>query len=375
MKISKVSDIIGIINKIAPASLAESWDNSGFQIGDPSTEVKRIMVALDPAPDVVDSAIDSSCQLLVTHHPLIFKPLKSISASNPQGALIQKAIKNGLSIVSMHTNYDIANGGLNDLLAAKIGLSAFVPLSVTASTELVKLIVFVPTDHLVQVRSALLPFASTQGNYRDCSFSAGGEGTFTPLAGALPFIGKVAELANVMEERLELLIDRLQLPKAIKSMLAAHPYEEPAFDIYPLLNDGEKVGLGRIGRLLKPLTLAEYAGQIKMNLSAPSLRFVGDSEAVISKVALCSGSGSSLLRDAARAGADVLVTGDIKYHEARDAQGLGLALIDAGHFSTEIIMVNDIAERLGLALNEAGFKDCLVEACRSETDPFLILDC
>lgn len=375
MKISKVSDIIGIINKIAPASLAESWDNSGFQIGDPSTEVKRIMVALDPTPDVVASAIESVCQLLVTHHPLIFKPLKSISASNPQGALIQKAIKNGLSIVSMHTNYDIANGGLNDLLAAKIGLSASVPLSVTASTELVKLIVFVPTDHLVQVRLALLPFASTLGNYCNCSFSAGGEGTFTPLVGANPFIGKIAELANVREERLELLIDRLQLPRAIKSMLAAHPYEEPAFDIYPLLNDGGKVGLGRIGRLLKPLTLVEYAGEIKINLSASSLRFVGDPEAVISKVALCSGSGSSLLRETVRAGADVLVTGDVKYHEARDAQELGLSLIDAGHFPTEIIMVNDMVKRLGLALNAAGFKDCLVEACRTETDPFLILDC
>jgi dinuclear metal center YbgI/SA1388 family protein len=372
MKIPKTADIVGIINKIAPMVLAEAWDNPGLQIGDPTAEVTRIMVALDPTPNVIDSAITASCQLLVTHHPLIFKPLKSISTATPRGALILKAIKGGLSIVSLHTNYDIASGGLNDLLASKIGLSSCVPLKVTIAREFVKLVVFVPVGNLEQLRSALLPFAALLGKYRDCSFSAGGDGTFTPLEGAEPFTGTVGVLAKVHEERLELLIERVQLPRAVKALLAVHPYEEPAFDIYPVLNEGDKLGLGRIGRLLEPLTLAEYAGQLRKVLSAPSLRFVGDPAARISKVALCSGSGASLLHDAARSGADVLVTGDVKYHEARDAEDMGLALIDAGHYPTEIIMVHEMTERLGQALVKAGYADCQVEACKTETDPFRI---
>jgi dinuclear metal center YbgI/SA1388 family protein len=370
MKIPKVADIAGIINKIAPVALAESWDNPGLQVGDPAAEVSNIMVALDPTPDVIDSALNASCQLLVTHHPLIFKPLKSISTSTPQGTIIQKAIKGGLSIVSLHTNYDIASGGLNDLLARKIGLASCVPLKMTATNELVKLVVFVPAESLEQLRSALFPFAATLGNYQDCSFAAGGVGTFTPLAGADPFVGAVGELARVKEERLELLIPRTQLSRAVRILLAAHPYEEPAFDIYPLLNEGEKLGLGRIGRLSEPMTLAKYAGKLKKELSSQSLRYVGDPDVKVSKVALCSGSGASLLREAVRAGADVLVTGDVKYHEARDAEDLGIALIDAGHFPTEIIMVSEITERLSRSLAAAGYTNCQIESCQTETDPF-----
>jgi dinuclear metal center YbgI/SA1388 family protein len=272
----------------------------------------------------------------------------------------------------MHTNYDIACGGLNDLLAVKIGLSSVVPLKVTASSELVKLVVFVPLEHVERLRSALLPFAASQGNYRDCSFSTGGTGTFTPVDGAVPFTGTVGVLARVPEERLELLIERGTLPRAVKALLAAHPYEEPAFDLCPLLNEGEKRGIGRIGRLPEPVTLAEYAGRLRTVLSAPALRYVGDPATRISKVALCSGSGSSLLHEAHRSGADLLVTGDVKYHEARDAEDLGMALIDAGHFPTEIIMVHEITERLGRALNAAGYTDCLIESCKTETDPFRI---
>lgn len=372
MKIPRTADIVGIINKIAPVALAETWDNPGLQIGDPAAEVTRIMVALDPAPDVIESALSASCQLLVTHHPLIFKPLKSISTSNPLGSAIHKAIKGGLSVVAMHTNYDVASGGLNDLLADKIGLSSVMPLKITTTSEVIKLVVYVPVDHLEQVRSELFPFAALQGKYRDCSFTAGGTGTFTPLEGSEPFVGRVGVLAEVREERLELLIGRSLLPKAVKALLAVHPYEEPAFDVYPLLNEGEKLGLGRIGSIPKPLSLVEYAGHLRKILSAPTLRYVGGPETKISKVALCSGSGASLLRDAVRAGADVLVTGDVKYHEARDAEDLGVAVIDAGHFPTEIIMVHEIAERLGSALVAAGYKGCQVIESRAETDPFQI---
>lgn len=352
--------------------LAEAWDNPGLQIGDPSAEVGRIMVALDPTPEVIYSAIAASCQILVTHHPLIFKPLNYISTATPHGASIQKAIKGGLSILSLHTNYDIASGGLNDLLAEKLGLLNCIPLKITATCEMAKLVVFVPGDHLERLRSALFPFCATKGTYRDCSFAGSGVGTFTPLDGAEPFTGTVGVLARVPEERLEVQILRTQMSRAVKALLAAHPYEEPAFDIYPLLNEGEKLGLGRVGCLSESLTLAEYADRLKKILSAPALRYVGDPDTRIAKVALCSGSGASLLRDAARSGADLLVTGDVKYHEARGAEDLGIALIDAGHFPTEIIMVNEVTERLGRALAIAGYTDCRVEACRTEMDPFRI---
>lgn len=359
---------------MAPPGLAESWDNSGLQLGDPSAVVSRIMVSLDATMAAIQSALACDCQLLVTHHPLIFNAPKSISATTPQGACIHAAIRGGLSIISMHTSYDCAEGGLNDLLARRIGLSACSPLQVTSVRELVKLVVYVPCDHLEGVRQALLPHGEVLGAYSGCSFAAPGEGTFTPLEGARPFVGAVGSAERVPEQRLELLLDRAVLPRAIKSLLAAHPYEEPAYDIYPLLNEGQKLGLGRIGRLAEPLSLADFALRLRQELAAPGLRFVGDPGVRVGKVALCSGSGASLMRAAVRAGADVLVTGDIKYHDARDAEDLGLALVDAGHFATEILMVEGVTGRLGRMLAEAGYAGCDVVPCCVENDPFRCVD-
>jgi dinuclear metal center YbgI/SA1388 family protein len=355
MKTPKLSDILGIINKMSPADLAESWDNPGLQVGEPTAEVSRIMVALDATPVVIDSALQAGCQLLVTHHPLIFKPLKAISTAGTPGRSIHAAIRGGLAIISMHTNYDIAEGGLNDVLSERLGLTDCAPLQVSAARELAKLVVFVPEEHLERMRAALFPHAESLGAYRDCSFSAAGEGTFTPLDGATPFIGTIGALEKVREFRLEVLLERARLPQALKSLNSAHPYEEPAYDIYPLHNRGKESGLGRIGSLPAATTLAEYAAR---------------AASTVKKVALCSGSGASVMRSAARAGADVLVTGDVKYHEARDAQDLGIALIDAGHFHTEIIMAAAVRTRLLQMLPEAGFEGCRVIACNVETDPF-----
>jgi dinuclear metal center YbgI/SA1388 family protein len=369
----KISDMLGIINKISHPSLAESWDNPGLQVGDPMAEVARVMVALDASPAVVDSALGAQCQLLVTHHPLIFKPQKSISTANAQGRSIHAAIRGGLGIICMHTNYDIAEGGLNDVLAKRLGLPHCEPLQVTSSQELVKLVVFVPEVHLDGIRSALLPHAESLGAYHNCSFATAGEGTFTPQDGATPFIGTKGVLEKVREYRLEVLLDRGSLPRALKSLVAAHPYEEAAFDIYPLHNEGKPWGLGRIGLLPEATTLAEYAAWIAGELDAPGTRFAGHPAASVKKVALCSGGGASVMRSAARAGADVLVTGDIKYHEAREAEELGIALIDAGHFPTEIIMAAAVRARLQQMLSDAGFDECPVLVSTAEADPFRYL--
>lgn len=355
---------------MAPPGLAESWDNSGLQIGDPNANISRIMVALDPTPIVIDTALASGCQLLITHHPLIFKPQKSISTATTLGKQIHTAIKGDLAIISIHTSYDIASGGLNDLLADRLGLSGHVPLQTTSLQELVKLVVFVPEDHFDHVRSTLLALTETLGNYRDCSFATSGEGTFTPLEGAVPFIGSSGLLEQVNEKRLELLISRVNLPRTIKALLTAHPYEEPAFDIYPLLNEGHRLGLGRIGQLASPATLANFAALLSEQLHAPLLRYVGDPATLIRKVALCSGSGASLLREAVRAGADCLVTGDVKYHDAREAEDQGISLIDAGHFPTEHIMVTALSKQLRSMLDKAGHPECEILPCTVETDPF-----
>ena len=341
-----------------------------MQVGDPAAELTGIMVALEASGDVIDAAVREGCNLLITHHPLIFKPLQSVTTATAVGRSLHRAIRAGLSIVSIHTTLDMAGGGLNDLLASHLGLTDVTPLRSGPRQELIKLTLFVPETHLESVRAALFPLTESLGAYRDCSFSAPGTGTFTPGETAQPYIGSRGTPEQVAEQRLELLLDRRNLDRAVSVLLKVHPYEEPAFDVYPLLNRGMTWGLGRLGTLAEPVSLAEFAGRIKGSLPAPGLRYTGEPAAVIRRVALCTGSGASLLRDAARCGADVLVTGDVKYHDARDAAELGVCLVDAGHFPTEVIMIDDVAVRVEAALAEQGYQPVRVIPCRSESDPF-----
>lgn len=368
----KLSDIVGIINKIAPPAMAEDWDNVGLQVGDPSGAIGRIMVALDPTPDAVDAAISSSCQLLLTHHPLIFKPLKRIATTDETGRLIHRSIANNLAIAALHTNYDVVGSGVNDLLAEALGVVSCRPLKVSHREELLKLTVFVPATHLGALKAALLPFSWISGNYADCSFAVHGQGTFRPLVGASPFIGKVGDRESVDESRFEMLIPKNELPSALKALRKAHPYEVPAFDMTPLLNEGLQSGIGRIGILESKPLLKDFAEFVKKQLGIPSLRIVGDLKRSISRLAVCGGSGASLLRDAAREGADLFLTGDIKYHDAREALGLGIALIDAGHFATERLMVEGFSIQLEKELTKRKFA-VEVLRCTAESDPFEVI--
>ena len=369
MNSPKISDVIGIINKFAPFATAEEWDNVGLQVGDPTAPAERIMVALDPCRVAIEAAVEQQCNLLLTHHPFIFKPLKKIALSDPLGSLIAVAIKNNLSIVSLHTNLDIAAGGVNDLLARCLGLVDCKPLKVTGTEELVKLAVFVPLGHEEQLLDALSPFSGVIGNYRDCSFQSPGTGTFRPLEGARPFIGEIGIRERVAEVRLEILLRRDALAPALRSLMKAHPYEEPAFDLYPLLNRGEPRGIGRIGELATPLSLQDFALQVKNELGAAGLRMVGAADHMVKKVAVCGGSGASLFREAHFQGADVLVTGDVKYHEAREAEDRGIALLDAGHFATELLMVQGVRELLEIELGEKNFT-ATITAYEGEREPF-----
>jgi dinuclear metal center YbgI/SA1388 family protein len=369
MNCPKVSDIVGIINKFAPFAAAEEWDNVGLQVGDPKAPAGRIMISLDPGRNALEAAVADGCTLLLTHHPFIFNPLKRISLAEPMGELIALAIRRDLAVVSLHTNLDIAPGGVNDLLAELLGVTSAAPLKVTSQEDLVKLAVFVPRGSEDPVLEALFGFSGFIGNYRDCSFRTPGTGTFTPLEGAHPHSGKVGTRELVEESRIEVLLRKDDLPAAVKALIKAHPYEEPAFDLYPLLNKGGTTGLGRIGTLQEETTLAEFAALVKDRLGVAGVRYVGAAGRTVRKVALCGGSGASLLRDAWRHGADLLVTGDVKYHEAREAEMLGVALLDAGHFATEIPMVRGVAALLRKELEKKRF-DADVMEFEGEREPF-----
>ena len=365
----KISDVVGIINKIAPFSRAEEWDNVGLQVGDPAAPAEKIMVALDPGRDALEAAVAAGCRCLLTHHPFIFKPLKRISLSDPLGDLLTFAIKNDLAVISLHTNLDVAQGGVNDLLAGLLGVASSEPLKITDRVEFVKLAVFVPRGSEAHVLESLFRFGGFIGNYSDCSFQAAGTGTFKPLEGAKPFIGVVGKREYAEESRIEVLLRKEDVPAALNALVKAHPYEEPAYDLYPLLNRGKSSGLGRIGLMPEETTLGHFAAVVKNRLDVQTLRFVGAAGRKVRKVALCGGSGAFLVRDAWKQGADVLVTGDVKYHEAREAETLGLALIDAGHFATERPMIRGVAELLkGELANRKFIAEVL--AFEGEREPF-----
>jgi len=366
----RVSDIIEIIDGIAPFRLAEEWDNVGLQAGDPTATVTRIMISLDPCRKAVEESVASGCQLLVTHHPLIFKPIRSLNLLEQPGEILAKALRNNLNIVAVHTNYDAADGGINDLLAERIGLRQIQPLAAQRTGELVKLAVFVPKGHEEKIMEALFRFSGHMGNYSECSFQTGGTGTFKPLKGSDPYLGSIGCREYAEETRIEVLLRGEDLPAACRALREAHPYEEPAYDLYPLLNKGASQGLGRIGLLAGPATLDQLACRLKDDLGLAVARYVGEGSRVVEKIALCGGSGASLLRHAHSLGAQVLVTGDVKYHDARDAEALGISLIDIGHFCSEIHMVKGFCRMLRKEVNGKGFEAEII-VCENERDPFV----
>ena len=366
----RLQDLTGLLHKLYPPSLAEDWDNVGLQVGDPGMPVERILVALDPTEATLDEAQRRGAQVLLCHHPLIFRPLKRLTPQDETGRILFRAVREGIAVLCAHTNLDRARDGLNDWLAARLGVLSPQPLETGAPGNLLKLVVFVPAGYEERVANALhLSGAGHIGGYDRCTFRATGTGTFRPGAESTPFIGRPGETEEVREVRLETVLPRELTTKVLEKMRKAHPYEEVAFDLIPLANSRPGIGLGRIGRLAAPVTLANFAAQVVRNLRCQVPRLVGDPAAPISKVAVCGGSGASLIHEAARQGADVLVTGDVKYHEARNAESLGLALIDAGHFATERLMVEELAARLRLVAQERRL-NFVIDTAEGEADPF-----
>lgn len=348
--------IMTTLDKLAPLHLAESWDNSGLLIGHPQQAVTGIVVALDVDQSAVTAAIEGKANLIVAHHPLLFKPLTAIRQDSAQGALISRILRNDIIVVAMHTNLDAAAGGVNDVLAEVLELSAIEPLVPQPRNKLMKLAVYVPKSHLQTVREALLATGAGHiGLYSHCSFAATGEGTFMPQLDSTPFVGRQGQLEYVAEYKLETVVTQANLAQVMSVLKTVHPYEEIAYDLYGLENELPPLtGMGRVGMLRQPLSLQKMAQLVKSRLKISAVKVSGMPENQIKRVAVCGGSGSNFIEQALSAAADVLITGDVKYHEAQHALSNGLALIDAGHFATEIPVVsclqrylNNQAENLG----------------------------
>lgn len=348
-----LSDLIDIMNSIAPPILSESWDNCGLQIGDENKDIKKILLALNAVDNVVDEAIKNNVDLIITHHPFIFKGIKSISSNTYKGNIIYKLIKNNVALFAAHTNLDIANEGVNDVLAKLLDLENTQVLKVTRREKSYKIVVFVPESHGEMVRDAISnKGAGWIGNYSHCTYNTNGFGTFMPRENTNPYIGKEGVVEKVNEVRIETIVPHNRLNNVLNAMIKSHPYEEVAYDIYPLENKGQEWGLGRIGEMKTKVSLWDFANNIKSILGSKGLKFYGNISKDIKRVAVCGGSGAEFISDAHNKGADVYITSDIKYHDAQNAMERNLALIDAGHYYTEKIVLPELKSRLEKIIDE-----------------------
>lgn len=334
-----LAGVIGALETAYPPALAESWDSVGLVAGDPADEVRKVVVAVDATAAVVDEALASGAQLLLVHHPLLLRGVDTVGAHTPKGALLHRLIRGGCALYSAHTNADRADPGVSDALAGALGLVATRPLVPIPDTTTDKWVVMVPTTDTVRVREALFAAGAGElGDYRECSWTVTGDGQFRPLPGAAPTLGVVGEVETVREDRVEVIAPRRSRARILAALRAAHPYEEPAFDVFETADFPGSRGLGRIGELPEPQTLREFTARVAAALPRTEwgVRAAGDPDRVVRTVAVCGGSGDSLLDTVSGLGADVYVTADLRHHPADEhLRRGGPALVDVAHWASE----------------------------------------
>jgi len=339
----RVIELLNTLEAIAPSSLSESWDKDGLQIGDPSQQVSEIHIALEAEPDLVEEAPEHSA--LIVHHPPLYNLESVIDFTTFEGQLVKLCALKGISIIAMHTRFDKVGGGLAHEAAELLGLESIRPL-VPQQFEAYKLVTFVPPDSVDVVAEELFSAgAGMIGEYKKCSYRTSGTGTFQGSEDARPAVGEAGRYEKVDELRLEVRVTGSP-KKYIDALKKAHPYEEPAFDIYPLLFESTEVGIGRVGRLKSPMLVSALVENINNKLSPQSLRVSGDRNREVTNVAVMPGSGGKLFKEASKQ-AEVFITSDVKYHTALDAQRLGLVMIDVDHGSIERLFVPALSRMLG----------------------------
>jgi dinuclear metal center YbgI/SA1388 family protein len=364
-------EVIQLFEQFSPKAFAMEGDKIGLQIGALNQPVENVLIALDVTEEVVEEAIAKNVQLIIAHHPPIFRPLKKIATDTPAGRMIARLIKHDIAVYAAHTNLDVAKGGVNDLLAEALGLKDPQVLVPTYEDQLKKLVVFVPEENAEQIREALgNAGAGAIGDYSHCSFTASGKGRFLPGENTNPHIGEQGKLEAVNEVRVETVFPQSIEKKVIQVMIKAHPYEEVAYDVYRLENSGEQLGLGRIGKV-EETTLEDYANFVKEALGVDKVRVVGDLNAKVKKAAVLGGDGNKYFTQAKFRGADVYITGDIYYHTAHDALMDGLNMIDPGH-NVEKIMKKGTASVMERLSKEKGY-DVQFLASEIDTDPFTFI--
>lgn len=330
----KLKDIVDLFNAYAPFALQEGYDNSGIQYGDPDQQITSGLVCIDVTLEVIEEAIEKNCNLIISHHPLLFKGIKNLRGHHYTEKVLIKAIKNDICILSVHTNLDFVHKGVNQKLAQKIGLKDLQVLE-PRNGLLKKLVVFCPLKHADQVREAIFMAGAGQiGEYDCCSFNLEGKGSFRGSDQAQPFVGQKGQVHFEPEVRVETILPAWLQTSVVREMIRAHPYEEVAYDLYPLDNDLPTVGMGMVGNLPKPLSEQEFLTLLKEELSVACIRHSPFLQKPVQKVALCGGSGSSMRQKAIALGADAFVTADIKYHDFFDAHQK-ILLADIGHYESE----------------------------------------
>jgi dinuclear metal center YbgI/SA1388 family protein len=359
-----VATLAADLDNLAPPGLAADWDNVGLLLGDPATPVDRVLTCLTLTPEVAAEAVESGCRLVVTHHPILFRGTKRLTTDTAEGRTVLSLARAGIAVYSPHTAFDNTRGGINELLAARLRLEDVGPLRPGNATRQCKVVVFVPDADLAKVSAALFAAGAGRiGEYRECSFRIAGSGTFFGEDAANPTVGQKGRREEVAEWRLEVVCPEAAVNRVVTAMRSTHSYEEPAYDVYPLQSAPSSVGEGRMGRLPATL-LGDLAARVRAVLQSGPVQLVGDVQRPVERLAIACGAAGEFLADAAQAGADAFLTGEMRFHDYVAAQALGIGLILPGHYATERFAVEELATVLSRR-----WPGVQVSASRAEADP------
>ena len=360
-----LADILRRLEEWFPPALAADWDNVGLLLGDPSRDVDKVMTCLTLTPESAKEAIERGAGFIVSHHPILFRPVKKLTTANAEGRMLLELARADIAVYSPHTAFDNAVGGINDGIARRLGLTAVRPLRSLGVGKNVKLAIFVPESDLAKVSDAIFAAgAGVIGQYSECSFRSMGAGTFHGSDASRPAVGQKGRREEVAEWRLEVVCPEAKLETVTRALRSAHSYEEPAYDIYPLAQDPSRCGQGRVGTLPTTTPLEAFAATVKSALRATSVQIVGDGKRPVTKVAVACGAAGEFLGDAVQHRADVFLTGEIRFHDALAAASRDIALVVPGHYATERPGIEDLADRLA-----AEFPDLAVWPSAAEADP------
>jgi dinuclear metal center YbgI/SA1388 family protein len=362
-----VADVAAYLDRFAPPASAAEWDNVGLLAGDPADPAERVMTCLTVTPDVAAEAVTEKVQFVVAHHPVLFRGAKRLTPATPDGRVLLPLLRHGVAVYSPHTAFDNCPGGINDGLAKRLGLTDVEPLRRRDGRRECKLVVFVPDSDLAKVSDAVFAAgAGVIGQYEQCSYRLAGTGTFFGTDATNPTVGAKGRREEVSEWRLEVVVPEGKVDAVVAVMRAAHSYEEPAYDVYPL-RPAPGPGEGRVGELAAPVSLSELARTVKAKLSAGFLQLVGDPGKSVKRVAVACGAAGEFLTDAMKASADAFLTGEMRFHDCLAARDAGVGVLLPGHYATERPGVEDLAGRL------AEVFAATVWASRAERDPLGLL--